>query len=142
LSSAQRVLIIGLDGATLDLLGPLMAEGRMPFLRSILENGAAGHLTTTFPPVTAPAWASFMTGKNPGKHGIFEFLYRRRGHLRQTPVNSRMVGAPTIWQMLSQGGKRVAAFNVPLTYPPQPINGLIIGDFLTPRGAQDYTYPP
>ena len=114
----------------------------MPFLSSVFTNGAGGRLTTTFPPVTAPAWASFMTGKNPGKHGVFEFLYRRRGQLRQTPVNSRTVGAPTLWQMLSNGGKRLAAINVPLTYPPHPVNGLIIGDFLTPRGAQDYTYPP
>lgn len=137
-----KVLLVGLDGATLDLLNPLMDEGRMPFLSRLVGEGVLGELETTYPPVTAPAWASFQTGKNPGKHGIYEFLYRRKGSVDQVPVNARMLGGKTLWRLLSEAGKRVGIVNVPLTYPPSEVNGFMIGDFLTPQGARDFSYPP
>ena len=136
-----RVLVIGLDGATFDLLGPFMEQGVMPFLAQLAAQGAQGALRSTIPPVSAPAWASFMTGVNPGRHGIYEFVQRRPGSFSQTPVNATMVAAPTLWQRLSEGGLRVGAIGVPLTYPPTPVRGFMIGGFLTPRGARDFTYP-
>ena len=137
-----KVLVVGLDGTTLDLLIPLMDEGRMPFLSQLIGEGVLGPLETTYPPVTAPAWASFQTGKNPGKHGIYEFLYRKKGTVDQVPVNSKMLGGKTIWRLLSEAGKRVGIVNVPLTYPPSEVNGFMVGDFLTPQGARDFSYPP
>ena len=138
----SKVLVIGLDGATLDLLLPLMEIGVMPFLSQLFQDGVWGQLETTYPPVTAPAWASFMTSKNPGKHGIYEFLYRRKGSVEQVPVNSRMLGGKTLWRLLSEAGRSVGIVNVPLTYPPSEVNGFIIGDFLTPEGSRDFSYPP
>ncbi|MEJ2559378.1 MAG: alkaline phosphatase family protein, partial [Anaerolineae bacterium] len=70
-SLAVRTLVIGLDGASFSLLRPLMECGQMPFLAKLASAGASGILRSTLPPVTAPAWASFLTGKNPGKHGLF-----------------------------------------------------------------------
>jgi len=138
----EKVFVIGLDGATLDLLTPLMDEGRMPFLSHLIGQGVLGELETTYPPVTAPAWASFQTGKNPGKHGIYEFLYREKGTVDHVPVNAKMLGGKTLWQLLSEAGKRVGIVNVPLTYPPSEVNGFMIGDFLTPQGARDFSHPP
>ncbi len=137
----NKVLIIGLDGATFDLLDPIVADGAMPFLRETMQYGAAGRLRTVFPPVTAPAFASFLTGMNPGKHGIYEFLYRRRKDWRQVPVNSLLLGARTFWQVLSEAGRQVGVLSVPLTYPPQPLNGFALADFLTPKGAHDLSHP-
>src|SRR3990170_1666122 len=69
----RRLLIIGLDGATFDVLNPLIAEGRMPRLREAIAAGASGRLRSTVPPITPAAWTTFLTGKNPGSHGVIDF---------------------------------------------------------------------
>src|SRR3990172_11273772 len=71
---SHKVVLIGLDGGTYRVLNPLMEEGRLPNIARLLKNGSHGTLLSTIPPVTAPAWTSLLTGKNPGKHGIFNFL--------------------------------------------------------------------
>ena len=74
-----KVLIIGMDGATFDLIKPWAAEGKLPNLRGLLGQASHGPLASTVPPMTFPSWATFMTGKNPGKHGIFDFTERISG---------------------------------------------------------------
>ncbi len=69
----EKLLVIGLDGGTFTLLRPWMAEGNLPNLAGLAATGVSGVLESTCPPLTAPAWSSFMTGMNPGKHGIFDF---------------------------------------------------------------------
>ncbi|TAH50757.1 MAG: hypothetical protein EYC68_13050 [Chloroflexota bacterium] len=138
----MRVLVIGIDGATFRLMRPLMQNGYMPFLCEVEQRGALGTLETIYPPVTAPAWSSFMTGKNPGKHGVYEFLHRKRGTLEQIPVNAGMLGSETLWEMMSKAGKRMVVVSVPLCYPPFPVNGTLMSDFLAPKGARDLSYPP
>jgi predicted AlkP superfamily phosphohydrolase/phosphomutase len=98
-------------------------------------------LETTFPPITAVAWSSFMTGKNPGKHGIFEFVRRDQGTRRELAVNASFREGRAIWDLLSDAGRRVIVHNFPCTYPPHALNGLMIADFMTPRGRRDFTYP-
>lgn len=119
-----------------------MQQGYMPFLCRVEQQGALGTLETIYPPVTAPAWSSFMTGKNPGKHGVYEFLHRKRGTLEQIPVNAGMLGSETLWEMMSKAGKRMVVVSVPLCYPPFPVNGTLMSDFLAPMGARDLSYPP
>ena len=136
-----KVMIISLDGATLDLLGPWAEEGLLPNLREVLRSSAWGRLRSTIPPVTAPAWASFQTGKNPGKHGLFHFTQYQPGSYETSLVDARTIKGRSIWQILSQGGKRIATINVPLTYPPRPVNGLMISGLLTPEPKKAF-YPP
>lgn len=138
----MRVLVIGIDGATFRLMRPLMQQGYMPFLSAVEQRGALGTLNTIYPPVTAPAWSSFMTGKNPGKHGVYEFLHRKRGTFEQIPVNAKMLGSETLWEMMSRAGKHMVVVSVPLCYPPFPVNGTLMSDFLAPKGARDLSYPP
>lgn len=137
----MKVLVIGIDGATFRLMRPLMNQGYMPFLCEVEQQGALGTLTTIYPPVTAPAWSSFMTGKNPGKHGVYEFLHRKRGTLEQVPVNAGMLGSQTLWEMMSDHGKKMVVVSVPLSYPPFKVNGTLMSDFLAPKGARDLSYP-
>ena len=68
-----QVLIIGLDGATFDLIKPWVATGQLPTFKHLMDTGTRGNLESTIPPITPPAWTSFMTGMNPGKHGVFNF---------------------------------------------------------------------
>jgi predicted AlkP superfamily phosphohydrolase/phosphomutase len=119
----------------------LAEQGRLPNLSRLLAEGTSARLRTVFPPVTATAWASFMTGKNPGKHGIYEFLHRHASTLTNMPVSARLLASETLWSILSRHGKSVGVINVPLTYPHKPVNGFMIGDFLTPANATDYAYP-
>ncbi len=135
----NKQLIFGLDGATFDLIRPWVAEGYLPNLGRLIQEGVSGDLASTLPPVTSPAWPSFMTGMNPGKHGVFDFIRPNAGDF--TLVNATSVHAPTIWQIMSEAGLQLGVMNVPVTYPPQPINGFMIGGLLSPTGGE-ITYPP
>jgi predicted AlkP superfamily phosphohydrolase/phosphomutase len=140
---SKKVLFIGLDGGTFDVLDPFMEAGLMPRLKQFVKEGVRGPLETTIPPITPTAWVSFMTGKNPGKHGVFEFLLRRKGSgaLPDLPVSSNSRDGLPFWDILGQMGKQAIVTNVPCTYPPKMVNGLMISDFLTPRGRRDFAYP-
>jgi predicted AlkP superfamily phosphohydrolase/phosphomutase len=127
----MKLLIIGFDGATFDLIRPWAQEGHLPNLARIMQNGVHGDLLSTLPPVTSPAWPTFMTGCNPGKHGVFDFIQPHGENF--TLVNATRIRQPTIWQRLSEAGYRVGVMNVPVTYPPRPINGFMIGGLLSPK---------
>lgn len=139
---SSHVFVIGLDGATFDLIHPFIAQGFLPNLQSLISKGASAELSSTIPPVTASAWTSFMTGKNPGKHGLFDFMQRRNNSYDLAPVSSFDRDGKAIWEIASELGKKCIVMGVPVTYPPTPLNGLMVTGMLTPRGAADYTYPP
>lgn len=135
----SKVLVIGLDGATFDLIRPWAAQGKLPTFRRLLAEGVSGDLESTVPPVTSPAWPTFMTGKNPGRHSVFDYIREHQGQFDL--VNGASIDGATIWEILSARGRRVGVMNVPVTYPPHPVNGFIITGLLSPRGAE-CTYPP
>lgn len=138
----QKLFVIGLDGATFDLLGPWLDQGHLPTLQRLIQNGIAGPLWSTFPPLTGPAWSSFMTGKSPGAHGVFEFFRHQPASYSQK-LNTRLdIDGRSLWRLLSDGGLQVGVIGVPLTYPPETLDGFIITGLLTPPRAIDFTYPP
>lgn len=137
----KRVLLIGLDGATFDILRPMMDQGRMPNLERLMDRGASGVLMSTIPPITPAAWTTFMTGKGPGKHGIFDFERYNVRTNKLTFNNTYVIPDRTIWQILSECGLRVGSIQVPMTYPPPKVNGFVISGFGTPGTDADFTYP-
>ena len=110
-----KVFVVGLDGATLDLIAPWAAQGKLPTFARIMREGACGELTTVIPPMTGPAWMCFMTGKNPGKHGIIDFVHRRKGSYDISPVNASTRQAKSLWNIVGAVGRKVGVVNVPLT---------------------------
>lgn len=138
----RRVLVIGLDGATWDVLNPLMRAGKMPHLQALLEQSARGVVLSSIPPVTAAAWTTFATGKNPGKHGLVDFVYFPDHGYRVTIANSTTREAATLWNLLSARELRVGVVSVPMTYPPEKVNGVMVTDMMTPNANVQYTYPP
>lgn len=130
----MKLLIIGFDGATFDLIRPWVAEGLLPNLGALMADGVHGDLISTLPPVTSPAWPTFMTGCNPGKHGVFDFIQPHGENF--SLVNATRIRQATLWQRLSDAGYRVGVMNVPVTYPPAKINGFIIGGLLSPSVDQ------
>lgn len=136
----NRLFILGVDGATWDLLLPLMNDGYLPGLAQALRTGSGGVLKSTYPPYSAPAWASFSTGVNPGKHGVFDF-WKFREDRSVEPISSHSLYTSPMWDVLSAEGKNVAVINVPGTYPPRPINGVWISGMMTPTEDAMWAYP-
>ena len=140
-TNKNKVVVIGLDGGTFDIIEPLVDQGKLPNIAKIMTNGVYGPLTSTIPPITPCAWSSFMTGKNPGKHGVFEFVGVAKQCGETKLVNASSIKSKTLWEILGDFGRRSIVVNVPVTYPPQRINGVLVSGMLTPRGRQ-FTYPP
>ena len=136
------VVVIGLDGADRSLLELWMAAGELPHLARLIHGGASGSLRSTIRPESSVAWTTFGTGVNPGRHSIFGFARQQPGTYSLVLNNSRHVRAPTLWALAGQQGKRVAVINVPMTYPPHPVNGLLVSGMLTPNFKTSFTYPP
>ncbi|MDY6973438.1 MAG: alkaline phosphatase family protein [Thermodesulfobacteriota bacterium] len=142
MSRRNRVLVIGLDGASLNVILPFAQNGIMPRMKEIVEQGAVGPLMSVTPPVTGPAWASFLTGRQPGKHGVFDFVKATPGSLIRKPVNYTDIKASNLISLISgEAGKTVCSFNVPITYPPPVVNGFVVTGMLTPDTDATFTYP-
>jgi len=135
----QKVIVIGIDGATPDLIEPWMNDGKLPNFDKIRKRGTWGKLASTIPPFSAPAWTSIITGCNPGKHGIYGF--ESTGTLEPHLINSHHRKVPAIWSFLTKIGMKSIVVNVPGTYPPEKINGAMITGLLTPSRDSNFTYP-
>ncbi|MCX6043749.1 MAG: alkaline phosphatase family protein [Chloroflexi bacterium] len=137
----DKVLVIGLDGATFDLIKPWVAEGALPTLQRLMREGAYGELRSTVPPMTGPAWTTFATGVNPGKHRLYDWIARKPQSYEFLPVTALDCKAPMIYSLLSQTGRRVCALNIPMTYPPLPVNGVMVSGLPAPSTRNTITYP-
>ncbi len=141
---ARRAVAIGLDGSAWHLIDPLIEQGVMPRLGALKQQGASGTLVSTVPTYTPPAWTSATTGVNPGRHGIYGFVGTHAQHDRPELMHYGKIKAPTVWEMAAAQGARAGAFHVPLTYPPQPIDGWMVSGMMTPGHSERpprFTYP-
>ena len=140
----SRVLLIGLDGAEPTLVKRWMGEGRLPHLKVIADAGAFVPCDSTVPCATFPAWTTCVTGVNPGRHGIFDFTRMAKGEYGIRFINASARRAPAIWNVLSDAGKRCCVLGVPATYPPEPINGIMVSGFDSPVATgvdRSFVYP-
>lgn len=147
--SSTRTLFIGLDGCTFTVLDQLTqdlpGEGiTMPFLKSLMERGVRAKLRSTPNPLTPPAWCSIMTGRNPGEHGVFDFIRAedKGGEVFWTLYDARDIDAETIWSICSRRNRSVAALNFPLTAPaPEDLKGSIVPGFIPAKHLRRNTHP-
>ena len=122
-----RTFLVGLDGATFDVLEPLMRDGVMPALAKLGRQGVRAPLRTIVPALTPPAWTSLVTGRSPGHHGIFDFFAKDDPDSHYFHIsNGHDVSAETIWSMASRNGLRATVLNFPLTFPMPPIEGNVV----------------
>jgi predicted AlkP superfamily phosphohydrolase/phosphomutase len=129
----RRVLVVGLDGVPFSLLKALSDEGKLPNWAKLLESGSFKRMNSVHPCVSSVAWATYMTGKNPGKHNIYGFVDRFPASMDVFIPTSRDMTGETLWEILSQAGKKVVVINVPVTFPPREVNGILISGFLCPN---------
>ncbi|MFI5324546.1 MAG: alkaline phosphatase family protein, partial [Thermodesulfobacteriota bacterium] len=136
----MKLLVIGLDCAD-----PRFVFGwrdELPNLGKLMRKGAYGPLLSCHPPITVPAWAVMMSGKDPGQLGYYGFRNRKDySYDGYTIANANAVTCDRVWDILSRAGKKVVLLGVPQTYPPRPVNGCVVSGFLAPSTESNYTYP-
>jgi predicted AlkP superfamily phosphohydrolase/phosphomutase len=134
----HRLMVIGLDGATFDLIKPWAEAGHLPSLARLMRDGAWGSMASTSPPHSGPAWATFSTGVNPGKHGIYHFAGATRDENYFRPLSADSIQCRYFWDFIGDQGRTVGVVNVPLTYPPRPVNGYMISGLFAPDGPSAF----
>lgn len=135
------MVVIGLDGAAYPLIKRWTESGDLPNLARLIERGNFNVLKSTIPVHSPTAWSSFFTGLNPGQHGVFDFVRRDEDSYQLRVVRANEIKGTSLWKLLGQNGARVGIMNVPMTYPPEPVNGYLISGLGTPDYVP-YTYPP
>ncbi len=152
----RKLIFLGLDGLEPDLVEKYLAQGKLPNLAALREQGRYSRLRTTFPPLSPVAWATFATGSNPGKHNLFDFLNRNlRSYLPELsssrvrqPSRVWKVGRwriplskPTVemrrksrpfWSLLGDNHVSSTILRVPITFPPEPFEGRLLSAMCTP----------
>ena len=141
MSDQVPTVVVGLDGATFDIIDRLAPQGRVPNIRRLMEQGARATLLSSTPPLSAIAWTTITTGVNPGKHGIYDFAHRKKEGYDFVPHTARDKKAPSVWKLLGDAGKKSCIVNVPLTYPAERLNGVMVSGFPFPPEAPDWTFP-
>jgi predicted AlkP superfamily phosphohydrolase/phosphomutase len=138
----KKVFVVGLDCAEPSLVFERWRD-HLPNLRSLMEGGTYGPLTSTVPAITVPAWASMTSSKDPGQLGVYGFRNRAdHSYERMSIATSRSIQSTRVWDILSGMGKDVVVVGVPQTYPVTPVRGCLISSFLTPSTQSAYTHPP
>jgi predicted AlkP superfamily phosphohydrolase/phosphomutase len=136
-----RLLIVGWDGATFDLVDPLRKAGRLPHVAALEARGTSAVLESTIIPISSAAWVASVTGKGPGETGVYSFFEPVEDSYDVRLVSSLSNQAPPIWRILARHGLRSHVFGVPLTFPPEPGLGTMVAGMLSPLDGT-YASPP
>lgn len=137
----NKVYVLGIDGGTFDLITPWVKSGKLPAFERIMRQGVHGELESTILPYTPQAWTSFMTGTNPGKHGIFGFSRHSKGKYGVEFINAKARMQPALWEIINQHRMSTGVFNVPMTYPPEMIDGFMISGMDAPIADESIAKP-
>jgi len=148
-----RVYVIGLDGATWDIIDPLIEQGRLPVFKALKEDGAWARLQTFDPTLSAVVWTTIATGKTMIKHGIVDWTFVNKNDI-QVPYSSSEKRVPSIWEMMDEHGQRSVVLNWFVTYPPDTVSGIMVSDSFPaavlkslsgkgdPEAVADTVHPP
>jgi predicted AlkP superfamily phosphohydrolase/phosphomutase len=138
-----RVVLLGIDGGEPSLIEGMLESS--PSLARVRAEGAWGGLRSTVPPLSPPAWATLLTGMNPGKHGVFDFYRmadRSRGSYVRRLVSSADWRAPALWDRAARHGRRTGFVNVPMCWPPPAVeHGFFVCGLGTPGDGATFTHP-
>lgn len=133
-------MLIGIDGVNFELLNPLIMNKRLPHFQQIMTHGSSGSIDSILPIHSATSWVSMLTGKNPGKHGIYDFFDGFDSKNKRRIIDKSNIKSRTVWQYLDLFNMKSVVVNLPVTYPPSPLNGIMVSGMLTPPN-QLCTYP-
>jgi predicted AlkP superfamily phosphohydrolase/phosphomutase len=126
----RKVAVIGLDGVGMPLVQDLIARGLVPTLARLAAAGTMAPMRSSIPTISSVSWTGFMTGKNPGKHGVYGFTDVKPGTMSLFFPNFGSVRGDTLWDVAGRAGKRCIVLNIPNTYPARALNGLLVSGFV------------
>ena len=136
----KKLFFFGIDSATWDLIMPWVKQGKLPGFQRLITGGNVYDLTSTIPPMTPVAWPTITTGALPSQHGHYDFYVLDKK--KELSINlASDIAYPFVWEQLSKAGRKVAVFNLPITFPVRPVNGIFISGFPTPSKEVDFIYP-
>ena len=136
----SRVVLIAWDGADWRILDPLLDAGELPNLQALIDRGHKSVLRSTIPTHSWAAWPSFLTGVDPGDHGVYDILETVPGTHKQYPVTYRSIKARTFLSDLDAAGKTQLLLDIPLTFPPPEIKGRLLAGGVLPKN-RTFTTP-
>ena len=138
----RKTLILGFDGTEMSLIEKYAAAGELPFFARIIKDGSWGLLRSTPNFGSASAWPSFYTGLNPGRHGMFDFLYREENSYNLLWTTKRLYSGIPFWKAAGEQGLKSAVINMPVTYPAEPFPGIQVAGWMTPKtSSPGFTHP-
>jgi predicted AlkP superfamily phosphohydrolase/phosphomutase len=137
----HRLLIVGWDGATFDMVDPLVAAGRLPNLTGLIDRGRTAYLSSTVVPISSAAWVGAVTGGTPARTGVYDFFERLPESYDVRLISSRSSAMPPLWRIAGWHGLRSIVVGVPVTWPPETVDGVLVAGMLSPFDA-DYAHPP
>lgn len=138
--SYPKVAVLGIDGVPCSLLKRFIDEGIMPNFAGLAEKGTLAGMTASIPEVSSTSWTTFMTGVNPGKHGIYGFMELQKGAYRWRFPNSADIRSDTLWDIAGRNNRKSIVLNVPSTYPARELNGILTAGFVA-LDLKKATYP-
>ncbi|MFA1538098.1 alkaline phosphatase family protein [Actinomadura monticuli] len=145
-TESVRWLVVGLDGASYNVLDPLISDGVVPTIARLAATGRRLGLTAVQPWQTPVNWTSYATGVNPGGHGIYGWWRPSPLTGRMEPASGRDVDLPRFWEIMSAAGHTVGVVNVPMTFPARPVRGFLIAGldshFQAPERDPLLSWPP
>lgn len=137
----KRTLFVGFDAACWEYFDPLLKAGRLPTIQQLIDCGSSGTLESTLPAQTPTAWSSIITGKNPGKHSVFDFILKLPKDQDFIPADANLrLGSP-LWLRLNDRGVRIGLVNIPFNCPFEPVDGFVVCGFGTPESADRSVFP-
>lgn len=136
----QKVVVLGIDGVPYSLLSRFADQGVMPNFSNLMREGTLCRMTASIPEVSSTSWSTFMTGVNPGRHGIYGFMELERETYSWRFPNFNDLKSKTIWELAGEKGKRCIVLNMPSTYPARPLNGMLVSGFVA-LDLKKATYP-
>ena len=141
-STVRQVMVLGLDGLDPRRVRQMISAGELPNFAGLEKQGSLMNLGTTAPPISPVAWATFLTGVNPGKHNIFDFVRRLPGQYACAPSSVRrdsfdasfepLRKSQPFWHLLADAGVFASVLRVPMTFPPEPFDGLLLSGMAVP----------
>lgn len=137
----KKFMVIGIDGVPYELLRDFAQRGIMPNVKRLIERFGLKKTRVPLPEVSSVSWTSFMTGMNPGEHGIYGFMELNPDNYSYTFPSFPNLPVEPVWEVIGKRGKRSVIINLPNTYPARPMNGVLVSGFVALDLAKS-VYPP
>lgn len=141
MTAPSKLMVIGIDGVPHELIGDLTEQGVMPHTKRLIRQYPLLKTRAPLPEVSSVSWTSFMTGMNPGEHGIYGFMELNPRNYSYTFPSFKTLPVKTLWEIIGERGGHSVIINLPSTYPVRPMKGKMVSGFVA-LDLEKAVFPP